>query len=63
MVSEGVPQMDASRPGTQEDPLGETDRLARHDLLIIRLEAVRRQRRRTQRLPRPREPYLDRISD
>ncbi|HET9654659.1 MAG TPA: hypothetical protein VFP72_04855 [Kineosporiaceae bacterium] len=63
MVSEGVPQTDVSRPGAQEDLPGEADRLARHDLLVLRMEAARRQRRRPQGLPRPREPYLDRISD
>jgi hypothetical protein len=48
MVSQGEPAMDMSRdfgPGTGS---GEPDRLARRDLLILRLEVARRRRRLVQ---------------
>jgi hypothetical protein len=44
MVSEGVPDMDRSRSYTPATT-GETERLARRDLLILRLEVARQRRR------------------
>jgi hypothetical protein len=44
MVSQGVPDMDLIRSHSPATT-GEPDRLARRDLLILRLEVVRQRRR------------------
>ncbi len=45
MVSQGVPEMDVDQCRRPAGGEAEPDRLARRDLLILRLEAARRRRR------------------
>ena len=62
MVSEGVPDMELIRSHTPA-ATGETDRLARRDLLILRLEVVRQRRRMIrQAAARTRPGQLARLS-
>jgi hypothetical protein len=63
MASQGVPDMDLIRSHTPAATTGETDRLARRDLLILRLEVVRQRRRMIrQAAARTRPGQLARLS-
>lgn len=48
MVSEGAPALEVGRPCLPGSEFSESDRLARRDLLILRLEVARRRRRLAQ---------------
>jgi hypothetical protein len=62
MVSQGVPAVDVSQIRPSQDVSGNADRLARHDLFLLRLEAARRRRRLLRAVPRQRAMQLDRLS-